>query len=96
MIQAAALVREHQSLAKSLDLYETAETIPGVVEAYPTLGSHDGVIFVRAETLRDLRGVLHHVESLAGVDDLETLVEDESIGEAALAEATGDTEEHGV
>lgn len=84
MIRAAALVREHQALTKSLDLYESASSIPGVVDAYPTLGSHDGVVFVKAQTLRDLRGVLHHVEGLAGVDDLETLIEGDREAEPEL------------
>lgn len=77
MIRAVALVREHQALSKSLKLYEAAAGIPGVVDAYPALGSQDGVVFVRTSSLRDLRGVLHHLESLEGVEDLETLIEDE-------------------
>lgn len=77
MIRAVALVREHQALGESLNLYETAAGIPGVVEAYPALGSQDGVVFVRTDSLRDLRGVLHHIESLDGVDDLDTMIEDE-------------------
>lgn len=77
MIRAVALVREHQALAKSVGLYELAEGIPGVVEAYPSLGSQDGVVFVQADSMRDLRGILHHLEELDGVDDLETLIEGE-------------------
>lgn len=79
MIRAVALVREHQALAKSLSLYETAADIPGVVDAYPTLGSHDGVVFVEAKTMRDLKGVLHHLEALGGVDDMRTMIEDEDV-----------------
>lgn len=75
MIRAVALVREHQALSQSVQLYNVARDVPGVVEAYPSLGSQDGVIFLQVDSLRDLRGALHHLESLDGVDDLETLIE---------------------
>lgn len=76
MIRAVALVRESQALVGARSLYSTARAIPGVVDAYPSLGGHDGVVFVEARNLRDLKGVLHHVEGLPGVREMETLVED--------------------
>lgn len=85
-MRAVALVREHQALAESTKLYETARGIPGVVEAYPTLGSHDGVVFVEASSLRDLRGVLHHLEGLSGVDGLETMIEEGDGEDVELAD----------
>lgn len=79
MIRAVALVREHQELSRSVDLYGTAQEVPGVIEAYPSLGSQDGIVFLTANSLRDLRGMIHHLESLDGVDGLQTLIEDEDV-----------------
>ncbi|MGQ0536547.1 MAG: Lrp/AsnC ligand binding domain-containing protein [Methanobacteriota archaeon] len=76
MIRAVSLIREHQALVAAKRLYSEARKIPGVVEAYPSLGRLDGVVFVEAKSLRDLNAILHHLQQLSGVESLETLVEE--------------------
>lgn len=77
MIRAVVLVDESQALTGAKSLYREAQNIPGVVEAYPALGRHDGIIFLEVTSMRDLKGALHHVEGLSGVDAIETLIGDE-------------------
>ncbi len=76
MIRAVILVDENQALHGAKSLYQEAQHIPGVVEAYPALGRHDGIVFLEVRTMRDLRGAVHHVEGLSGVRAIETLIED--------------------
>lgn len=77
MIRAVVLVDENQALHGAKSLYREAQHIPGVVEAYPALGRHDGIVFIQVGSMRDLRGAIHHVEGLSGVRAIETLIEDE-------------------
>ena len=70
------LLREHQALERAPQLYAAARQVPGVTDAYATIGSHDGVVFLEARTLRDLNGALHHLQRLPGVERVETLVEE--------------------
>lgn len=76
MIRAVVLVDENQALHGAQALYNEARHIPGVVEAYPALGRHDGVVFLEVRSMRNLRGAVHHLEGLAGVKGIETLIED--------------------
>lgn len=68
---------ENQALHGAKSLYREARNIPGVVEAYPALGRHDGIVFLEVGSMRDLKGAIHHIEGLSGVKTIETLIGDE-------------------
>lgn len=74
MTRGVVLVREHQVLRGAVQLYQAAVRVPGVKEAYPTLGRFDGVVYVEARDLHAFNAVCHHLERLEGVAGIEALV----------------------
>lgn len=74
MTRGIVLVREQQELRDAAKLYEAARRLPGVADAFPTLGRFDGIVLVRVRSLRAFNALCHHLERLPGVAGIEALV----------------------
>lgn len=58
---------EHQRLSRSGKLYRQARKIRGVVDAFPSLGRFDGVVFLEAPSVDELNSAVVRVSRLPGV-----------------------------
>lgn len=66
-MRAALFVTEHQRLSRSGRLYREARKVRGVVDAYPTIGRFDGVVFLDAPDADALNDAVVRVSRLPGV-----------------------------
>lgn len=66
-MRAVLFITEHQRLARAGRLYREARRVRGVVDAFPSLGRYDGVVFLEAPDSERLNDVVVRVSRLAGV-----------------------------
>lgn len=81
-MRAVLFVTERQALVEAGKLYRKARKVRGVVDAYPTLGRYDGVVFLEAPNADALNSVVVAVSRLDGVFATDLHVEDGPKGRA--------------
>lgn len=66
-MRAVLFITEHQRLARSGRLYRQTRKLQGVVDAFPSLGRFDGVVFLEAPGIDELNDAVVRVSRLPGV-----------------------------
>lgn len=73
MIQVCILINAEK--VSILDVVKKLEKIPGVVEAFPTFGRFDIVVFCEVEKREEVGPLVKKINAIEGVYRTETLVE---------------------
>lgn len=66
-MKAALFLTEHQRLSRSSRVYKQARKIRHVLDAYPTLGRYDGVVFIEGPDADAVNDAVVRVSRLPGV-----------------------------
>lgn len=66
-MKAVLFITEHQRLARSGKLYQRARDFSHVVDAFPTIGRHDGAVFIEAEDADAINDVVVRISKIPGV-----------------------------
>lgn len=74
-MRAVLFITEHQRLARSSRLYRSVRKAPQVVDAFPSLGRFDGVVFLETTSADALNDAVVRVSRMPGVWKTEVHVE---------------------